>query len=191
MNKLQGLIEIEKLGLPHPKWEFVKNSSELKYIGEEDEYVGWTVRTCLDKGGDEFNLPHANWLKKEEILNAIENFKKKIKEEATFIVYPSWEFVKGANIMFTKNEIIIEAVKGRLHKLLYGGSPDLNIVFSRTKPPVELVWQGDKGVISDSEYKHLLELNEKVFGNKIFQWSHTTNGKYLFHDLRELKEVKK
>ena len=108
----------------------------MKFIGEEDEYVGWTVRTCLDNGGNEFYLPHANWIKKEDVPIKIEEFKERVKQEATFVVYPSWEFVKGANIMLTEEKIIIEVVKGRIHKL---------------------------------------------------QWSHTTNNRYFFHDLREIK----
>ncbi|MBI5871685.1 hypothetical protein HZB88_01215 [archaeon] len=187
MKKIDGLLEIDKLGLSRPKWEFVKNASELKYIGEEDEYAGWTVRTCLDKGGNEFHLPHANWIKKEEVPQKIKELRKKLNQEATFVVYPSWEFIKGANIMFEIDRIIIEVVEGRIHKLLYGGSPDLVVIYSRTMPPIKLSSKGNEDLLSPSEYNSLLSLNEKIIGNKILQWSHTTKGKYLFHDLRELK----
>jgi hypothetical protein len=187
MRKLDGLLEIEKLGLPHPKWEFVREPSELRYIGKKDEYVGWTVRTCLDKGGNEFYLPHANWIKGEEVPQKIKEFKEKVKQEATFVVYPSWKFIKGANIMFIENEIIIEAVKGKLHKLLYGGSPDLQLTYSRTIHPKKLFSKGKEDLLSKAEYNYLLSLNKKISGNKILQWSHTTSGKYFFHDLRELK----
>jgi len=187
MRKIDGLLEIERLEFPHPKWEFVKEPPELKFVGEKDEYVGWTVRTCLDKGGNEFNLPHANWIKKEEVPQKIKEFKEKVKQEATFVVYPSWEFIKAANIMFVDDKIIIEAVRGRIQKLLYDGSPDLIVIFSRTPPYKKLFSKGDKSLLSKSECHDLLSLSKKITGNKILQWSHATSGKYFFHDLRELK----
>ncbi|NYZ79772.1 hypothetical protein H0N95_00810 [Candidatus Micrarchaeota archaeon] len=187
MNKLRGLLEIQKLGLPHPIWEFVKNPMQLTYKGEEDEYVGWTVRTCLDNGGDEFNLPHANWIKKKEVPGKIDEFQKAIKKEATFVVYPSWEFIKAANAMFINDKIIIEVVKGRLHKLLYGGDPDLHLVYSRTEEPELINYKGEKQILTKEDYECLLGLNKVIKGNKIIQWSHTTRNTYLFHDLREIK----
>ena len=186
VRKLGGLYEIERLELPHPKWEFIKDPSELKYIGKEDEYVGWTVRTCLDRGGNEFWLPHANWIKKEEVPKRIEEFKKKVKQEATFVVYPSWEFIKAACVMFVDNKIVIEAVKGRIQKLLYGGEPDLTLIYSRTIRPQKILCKGEEDLLTKEELNDLLSLNRKILGNKILQWSYTTKRKYFFHDLRGL-----
>ena len=187
MKKLDGFKEIHNMGLPHPKWEFIKNHSDLKYVGSDDEYIGWTIRTCLDEGGDEFYLPHADWLKKEEIEKKIREFKEKIGEEATFVVYPSWEFNKSANIMFTEDKIVVEAVKGTISKLLYGGCPEFVAVFSRSSLPMKLHSEGDESLLTEDEIKMLIKLSNKIEGNKILQLSHTKKGKYFFHDLRELK----
>jgi len=184
MNKLEGLLEIERLKLPHPKWEFVEDVSELRWIGEEDEYVGWTVRTCT-KSIEEFYLPHANWLTKEEVKRKISEFKKKFPE-AIFVVYPSWEFIKAACIGFYENQIIIEVVKGKIQRLLYKGLPDLTIIYERFSTR-ELFHRGNKNLLSEKEYRMLLSLKYKIEGNKILQWSHTTNEKYFFHDLRDYK----
>jgi len=188
MRKIEGLREIERLKLPHPKWEFVKDASELKYIGEEDEYVGWTVRTCIDEEGNEYYLPHANWIKKEDIPRKIKEFKEKIKKKATFVVYPSWKFIKAGNVMFVDEKVIIEVVKGKIQKLLYEGFPDLIMIYSRTMPPIKLYSKGNEKLLSKSELNSLLTLITKIKGNKILQWSHTTKNKYFFHDLRELSK---
>jgi len=88
--------------------------------------------------------------------------------------------------MLEDNEIIIEAVEGKLHRLVYKSIPDLTVIFSRQEKPKKIFFKGKEDLLSEQEYKSLLDLNNVIQGNRLLQWSYTTSNAYFFHDMREL-----
>ena len=189
MDKYQGLKLIELLDLPHPDWEFIRSSTELKKFYEKEAKYGWTVRSCLPGSEEVLYLPHKNWAKKEEVPNIIDEFQRKLNGRAIFVVYPSWEFVKSGNILISENEITLEGVYGFLGSLLRGEkAPDATYTSDRFNISFKLK-NGDPNFL-DTRYKRRIErvLVNVTTHNILLEWSITTEDELFFHDLIEIKE---
>lgn len=103
ISKYEGLLKIEWYGLPHPKWIFIKDATGLGEFLDKEVKHGWTVRSCLKSGKSKLNLPYVNKAFKEEVPKRIETFKKQLGNDAIFVIYPSWEFVKSGNCMLKEH----------------------------------------------------------------------------------------
>ncbi len=192
MNKLQGILKLEELGLPHAKWQIVRNASELKPLDEKEAPLGWIVRSCLVDGGYEINLPYRISLSKEEVSKTIEEFQKKLKGKGVFVIWKVWDFVKSGSVLLLPKELILEGVKGYVEPLTDGKRCDLTLRYTRdakSKPDYRHnFYKGNINLLNFHERKKILDCtyNLPLF-NHCLEWSFNTWGEFYFHDIMEIK----
>ncbi|MFC1687153.1 hypothetical protein ACFL0L_01055 [Patescibacteria group bacterium] len=188
MTILKGLKMIDRAKLPHPEWEFVRGSKDLKKFPKIKDYVGWTIRTIDIKGGKWRNL-YVNWLPKKQVPEKIDEFKKKLKGRATFIVYPSWKWKKGGTILIEKDRIVIEVVKGAIVDLMRHGKIDASYFYEHGKL---ISYTGDKKVLTPAERKKVLLAPKKLSQKDvILEWGITTQNKFIFYRIENIREAAK
>jgi len=185
MTILQGLKLIDKYNLPHPRWEFVKDSQDLKKFYKIKDYVGWTIRTVEIKNGKWKNL-YVNWLAKNKVPEKLDELAGKQKGRALFVVYPSWKWKKGGTVLIEKQRTVIEAVKGEIEKLMRKGILDASYYFKNNK----LVnFTEEKDFLSPKIRKSLLKANKIKKNNIILEWALTTQNKLIFYRAENIKKA--
>lgn len=191
MTIFQGLLLIDKLGLPHPEWEFVKTSEDLKKFFKIKDYVGWTIRTVKVNRKRNFKNLYSNWLKKNKVPQTIDNFGKEFRGKATFVIYPSWRWKKGGTLLIDKKRVVIEAKKGSIEELARSGDIAVGYLYNQKFKLIDF-W-GKKNFLNPRERKRILTaafkiLNQKIKGEFIFEWAITTQNKFIFYKVENLKE---
>jgi hypothetical protein len=188
MDKYQGIKLIELFELPHPDWEFVRSSIELKKLYKKEAKYGWTVRSCLPGSEEVLYLPHKNWAEKEKVPKLVDKFQKELNGKAILVVYPSWEFVKSGNILISENEITLEGVYGFLGSLLRGErDPDATYTSDRYNISFKLK-RGDPNFLNLRDRRRIGRALLNVTTNNVqLEWSLTTDDELFFHDLLAIK----
>lgn len=185
---LQGLKLIDKAGLPHPRWEFVKNSKDLKKFFGTPDYVGWTIRTADVKNGPWKNL-YVNWLKKKQVPAKIDELQKQQKNKAIFVVYPSWRCKKSGTILIDKGMTVIEATKGAIVDLMRYGK--VTVRYSYKSGKMTQV-DGQKDFLTPTERGRILQASKKL-KNKgiILEWAIGRQNEFIFYRVENVREAAK
>ncbi len=187
MKLHQGLLKIDKLGLPHPEWQFVKYGKDLSNLKKISAYAGWTIRTMAVTGGQYKNI-YANWLPRSQVIKKVDDFQKQLKGRGLFVVYPSWRWSVGGTLLIEKNQQTIEATKGSIVDLTRRGINECCYIFKKGK--VESI-TGKKMLTK----KLLNNLRPAIVGlnrgNYYLEWAVSTQGKFIFYRLNDLKSEAK
>ena len=131
MNLYHNIRLIDDLNIPHPKWEFVKSSKELKKFNKIKDYCGWTIRVAFFKN-DDFREPiYVNWLPKKQVPKKVDEFAKVAQANYIIVVYPSWKFNKSGTLLIDKDRYVIEATDGSIQDLMRQGKLKTSLVFNK------------------------------------------------------------
>lgn len=122
MNKLQGFLEIKRVGIPTVPLRWFDNSSPA----ELDSNKLWTIRTAVENG-DDLNLPRAVGVTANEALTKAKNFLKVLGEKGSVIYYPYFIAEKSGVIEVSMTRFLIEAVRDDLWNLVSDGKRDVTI----------------------------------------------------------------
>ncbi len=188
MTILQGLKMIDRAGLPHPEWEFVRSSKDLKRFTNIKDYVGWTIRTVEMKNGAWKNL-YVNWLPKKQVPATVDKLQNKQKGDALFVTYPSWNWKKGGTILIEKDRVVIEAVKGAVVDLMRHGKVEVSYWYRKgTLTHTD----GNTKLLTAVERKTILQAVKKIKKKDvILEWGITTQGKFIFYRIEDIREAGK
>ncbi|UZE93911.1 MAG: hypothetical protein IB618_04090 [Candidatus Pacearchaeota archaeon] len=193
MNKLEGILKLEELALPHGDWQIIKKASELN-LNKKTKH-GWCIRSCLppEIKKDELALPFAAYVKTEEVSKIIEKFQKKFRGKGIFVVYPAWKFEKSGNLMLLENSIIIEAVEGFVRDLADGKKVDVYYKYPKYDDKIyicDVEVKGNRDLLSSLEITNLLDHARKIpYKNVVLEWSYDTDNNFYFHDIIEIKTL--
>ena len=183
MTFYDGLKLIAKLKLPHPTWQFVRQSSELKRLPRMSAYAGWTIRTAEVRGASYQNL-YANWLPRRQVAARVDRFQRQLRGRGLFVVYPSWRWRKGGAVIVEPGQVVIEAVLGAVVDLARHGRLDTQYIYRRGRL-VSVI--GEPKVLSRLDLKRLLAAAKKLRGRSYyFEWAVSTRGKFIIYRLRDL-----
>lgn len=186
MNIYQGLTRIDKAGLPHPEWEFVETSKDLKKYFKIKDYCGWTIRTVKVTGAPWNNL-YVNWLPKKQVPEKIDELQKEHKGKAVFVIYPSWKWKKSGTLLIEKDRTVIEAAKGPIVDLMRHGKLDASCIYKNGKL---LESNGNKKLLTSEERKKVLHAGKKLKQKEIIlEWGITTQNKFIFYRIETLKDA--
>ena len=189
LSKYHGLLQINKFGLQHPQWVFVKSSNQIPTQPWVEAPVGWTVR-CCPEDSYVFGLPSKHMLQFTELRSVVHDFSKYLETNVRFVIYPSWEFDVSGCCLMENARLTVEAVKGDIAPLLRGQvNPDVVLEsagpffqrFDRVRGRSELLSLQDQRVLLVSCRK--LEVASVL----VLEWTKTLFGEILFHDWLELK----
>lgn len=188
MTILQGLKIIDRAGLPHPEWEFVRSSKDLKNFPNIKDYVGWTIRTVEVKNAPWKNL-YVNWLSKSKVPAKVDELQKKQKGKALFVTYPSWKWRKGGTVLIEKDRVVIEVVKGAIVDLMRHGKVDASYFYQKGK----LVdTTGNAKLLTPTERTKILQASKKIKKKDIIlEWGITTQEKFIFYRIEDIHEAAK
>lgn len=186
MTIYQGLKIIAKTGLPHPEWEFVRSSKDLKNFYKVKDYVGWTIRTVNVKNAKWKNL-YVNWLAKSKVPAKVDELQKKQRGKAMFVVYPSWKWKVGGTILLEPNREVIEGVRGGVVDLMRYGKVDASITYKNKKIVAKT---GNQNLFADNKRQILLARKIRR-SNIILEWGITTQNKFIFYRIEDIKEAGK
>ncbi len=188
MTIYQGLKIIDQAKLPHPEWQFVRTSKDIKNLNKVKDYCGWTIRTAKVDGAPWQNL-YVNWLPKKKVSVKVDELQAQHPGRAMFVIYPSWEWKKGGTILVEKERVVIKATRGEIVNLMRYGKISASYVFQKGKL-VEV--NGDKNFLSVSEIKKVIQAQERIKKkNVILEWGITTQNKFIFYRIEDLKEAAK
>jgi len=186
---MEGLKLINRLGLPHPEWQFVKCSDELN-IDKIQDYVGWTIRTVafedpLKKWKNVFD----NWVPKRKVGAIVDDFQSQLDCDAIFVVYPSWKWRKAGAILSEGTRMTLEGVYGTINDLSRRGIVDAR--FSYRYHVMELT-HGDKQFFTHSERDIAAHACRQIMGkNLIVEFAITSQNKFIFFRLEKIEEAAK
>ena len=188
MTILKGLKMIDQAGLPHPEWEFVETSQDLKRFPEIKDYVGWTIRTVHIKNGSWKNL-YVNWLPKKQVPQKIDTLQKQHQNSAIFVVYPSWKWKRGGTLLVENNRVIIETVKGPVVELMRHGRVDAHYHYQRGRLVDS---QGPRNFLTVTDRKKILEATRRIKEKDIIlEWAITTQNRFIFYRIEKIKDAGK
>ncbi|MDP3244550.1 MAG: hypothetical protein Q8M83_02725 [bacterium] len=186
MTILQGLKLIDRAGLPHPKWEFVKTSKDLKNFFEIQDYVGWTIRTVEVKNGPWKNL-YVNWLDKKQVPAKIDELQKQQKNKAVFVVYPSWRCKKSGTILIDKDRTVIEATKGVIVDLMRYGKVTVRYSYKNGKMAQA---DGNKDFLTSAQRGRILQAGKKLKKKGIIlEWAISQRNEFIFYRIESVREA--
>ena len=188
MTILQGLKIIDRAGLPHPEWEFVRSSQDLKNLSNVKDYVGWTIRTVEVKNALWKNL-YVNWLSKKQVPSKVDELQKKQKGKALFVTYPSWKWRKGGTILIEKTRVVIEAKRGSIVDLMRHGKVEASYYYQKGEL-VDTI--GNSTLLTPAERTEILQASKKIKKKDIIlEWGITTQGKFIFYRIEDIHEAAK
>lgn len=188
MALLKGLQIIDQAGLPHPTWEFVRKSAELKKYKRTKAYVGWTVRTVELKGRP-WRSMFVNHINKTEVPTAVDCIQKKQGGGAIIAVYPSWHWRRGGTILIEKPRILVEVTRGHLSNLVRQGRLDVAYQFQSDRL---VLTQGDPRLLSINQRQALARAIKQIKqDNIVLEWSISTQNKLIFFRLDKIKMLSK
>lgn len=188
MTILQGLKTIDRARLPHPEWEFVFSSKDLKKFSKTKDHEGWTIRTVDIKNSPWKNL-YVNWLLKDKVPSRIDELQEKQNGKATFVVYPSWKWKKSGTILIEKDRIIIEATKGAIINLMRYGRIEASYFFEKGKLVNST---GNVKFLKLHERKKILQAPARIKEkNIILEWAITRRDEFVFYRIEDIGEAAK
>lgn len=186
MTILEGLTMIDNARLPHPEWEFVRSSHDLKKFYDTEDYVGWTIRTVEVENAPWKNV-YANWVAKIDIPAKVDELQKEQKGNAVFVVYPSWKWNKGGTVLIEGDQVIIEAVADAVVELMRHGRVDVRYVFEGNE--LKQV-DGNKDLLNDIDIQNILMAKKHIsVDNIILEWGVTTQNKFIFYRIEDIREA--
>jgi hypothetical protein len=189
-SKYDGLRKIEAYCLPHPEWLFIKSPQDIPKKPWVEAPHGWTIRCCpLERY--EFGLPSEHRLKYEELPKVLHMISQKVNV-SDFVVYPSWEFDISGCLLIGPDEIVVEVVVGDIAPLLKGQkTPDAIYSYKGSGDLSLMLIAGEKELLSASDKIILIDAVRQTPFTKyttVLEWTKTTMGRILFHDLIELSK---
>ncbi len=183
MTFYDGLKLIDKLKLPHPDWQFVRQGSQLKRLARIPAYAGWTIRTAAVRGAAYQNL-YVNWLARARVVAAVDKFQRRLRGRGIFVVYPSWRWRKGGAVLVEPDQMVIEAVKGAVVDLARHGRVDVRYVIRRGRV---VTVDGQRRFLTIAE---LAEIKQPARllprGSYYLEWGVSTRGQFIFYRLTDL-----
>lgn len=188
-SKYHGLLQIDKFGLQHPQWVFVKLPNQIPTQPWANAPVGWTVR-CCPEDSYEFGLPSKHMLQFSELQSVVYEFSEYITMNVRFVIYPSWEFDVSGCCLMEHGWLTVEAVKGDIAPLLRGQvNPD--VVWKSEGPFFQKFdrVRGNNELLSVQDQQVLLVSCRKLnvaSATLVLEWTKTLSGEILFHDWLEL-----
>lgn len=187
MNIADNVLLIDQWGLPHPDWEFVKSSVDLKRHHQIKDYCGWTIRVLWR--GKQFKKPlYINWLAKEKVAKEIDQLAKKAKKDYLIVTYPSWIPQKSGTLLIEKNRIIIEACQGKITRLMREGICDVGYQISKLGQ-VQSSW-GNRHFLTRVEKKKIIDALAKIpQKNIMLEWAFGQQGEFIFYKLETLAKA--
>jgi hypothetical protein len=105
-----------------------------------------------------------------------------------FVIYPSWEFDISGCLMIAAYAVILEAVRGDIAPLLQGKSTPDSVYYSREFANLRFQLEhGETDIIVDQEKAFFQSICRALplDRHSLFEWTKTSEGKILFHDLFE------
>jgi len=183
MNFYQGLKLIDRLKLPHPTWQFVRQGSKLNDLARIPAYAGWTIRTAAVAGAAYQNL-YVNWLARTKVAATVDKFQRKLRGRGIFVVYPSWRWRKGGAVLVEPHQLVIEAVKGAVVDLARHGRVDVRYVIKRGRV---VTVDGQSQLISQTELAKIKQPAKLLpRGSYYLEWGVSTRGQFIFYRLTDL-----
>ena len=190
ISKYEGLRKIEEYELPHPLWRFVANHNDIPPVAWTEAPHGWTIR-CCPREKYEFGLPSKHRLNYEQLPNTLRELHKK-SHVSQFVIYPSWEFDFSGCFLITSDSTLIEVVNGDIEALLKGKRTPDAIYFCEGPAYYQLTLrEGKEGILSNPQIMLFLKVCRRIStqGLIVIEWTKTTEGKVLFHDLVEYHQI--
>lgn len=190
ISKYEGLRRIEEYELPHPPWRFVANHNDIPPVAWTEAPYGWTIR-CCPREKYEFGLPSKHKLNYQQLPNTLRELHKKA-HVSQFVIYPSWEFDFSGCFLITSDSTLIEVVTGDIAALLKGQRTPDAIYFCEGPTYYKLTLRaGKEGILSNSQKSLFLKVCRRIStqGFIVIEWTKTTEGKVLFHDLVEYHQI--
>jgi len=189
ISKYDGLKQIERYGLPHPKWIFTRDVQSIPKSPWTQAPNGWTIR-CCPKGEYKFGLPSKHRLNYKDLPAQLKALSV-VLVEPMFVVYPSWEFVVSGCLLVESGRAFMEVVKGDIAPLLEGRKTP-EAVYSCSTPGMSSLTliSGEEGLLSTSDRKTLLNaIRVLSSGSRIVvEWTKTKDSEIFFHDFVQLSE---
>lgn len=189
ISKYEGLRRIEEYELPHPPWRFVANHNDIPPVAWTEAPYGWTIR-CCPREKYEFGLPSKHKLNYQQLPNTLRELHKKA-HVSQFVIYPSWEFDFSGCFLITSDSTLIEVVTGDIEALLKGQrTPDAIYICEGPAYYKLTLYAGKEGILSHSQKSLFLKVCRRISTKElvVIEWTKTTEGKVLFHDLVEFHQ---
>lgn len=189
MNVAANVLQMDKWGIPHPDWEFVQSSSDLKRHDKIKDYCGWTIRVFWKT--DQFQKPlYANWVSKKDVPGIIDELATKAKKDFVIVTYPSWIPKKSGTLLIEKRRIIIESCKGMITRLMRDGICDAGYQISPASRILSS-W-GDKSFLNIKERKQVIDsINKIPSKNIILEWAIGKQKEFIFYKMESVKNAGK
>ncbi|MBT3689821.1 hypothetical protein HOE31_00130 [bacterium] len=186
MNLYHNIRLIDELGIPHPKWEFVRSSKELKKFHTTKDYCGWTIRVAFFKDND-FRKPiYDNWVPKNKVLKKVDEFAELAQNDYFIVVYPSWKFNKSGTLLIDDDQYIIEAHAGSVQDLMRKGNVDTSLVFNREMKLIDDSI-GNPDFLTKKEIKNILKATDIINKPTMLEWAIGQQNEFNFNKLEDLK----
>lgn len=154
MNKLEGFLELEKMGIPSIRWKEYKTGVIL------DNSRLWTVRVAIPHG-DDLNLPRLVGVSGLEAARFAEKMARTLNVGSLIIYYPYFVALKSGILEINFDGYIIETVEKDLWNLTTKGKSKQILIF-KNETLIEVF--GDKDFLTQSEIDQLMVAGRKVRG---------------------------
>jgi len=190
MNLYENFKLLERWGLPHPCWEFVKSSKELKKFKRLKDYCGWTVKVLFTKD-NVFRQPlYVNWLPKNKVPFQVDAFARQAKKDFVIIVYPSWKLIKTGTLLIERQRLVVEACKGHIYELMRKGNCQLRLIYDKDGKLQEC-WGNGKFLSPQERRKILAAALRLKRSGIILEWAVSQRKEFIVYKLENLKQAGK
>lgn len=134
--RIYGLTILKELRLPIREWTIFNNVAVAKKTDFPNQKYGWTIRTGRTDGNRETGGFYANNLNSQELSAILTQRLEKYSPHEVYIVYPSWCFLLGFNIVKKNESILIEGTYGSQKGISTGEiNPEFVIKYDIFKKP--------------------------------------------------------
>ena len=208
-TKLEGLLRIDELKLPHPNWKFVTLGSEpeaqlnqrlqSKTINADklalSDKQKWTVRTCLlgNVTEIEFGLKRAVGIDSNQVADKLKEFREhydRQKLHVVFVIYPYFLASKSGIIELHSFEIMLESVSGSQWRLTEEGAPSESWTYEGPHDKVSVSKfrrksDQEMNILTLEEVERLSTCAIAISDNDVLlEWTITPDETLLFYDMR-------
>ena len=189
MNIIDNILLMDQWGIPHPDWEFVKSSADLKRHHQIKDYCGWTIRVAWT--GSRFKKPlYVNWLAKEKVPQEIDRLAKQAKKDYLIITYPSWIPQKSGTLLIENNRIVIESCQGQITRLMREGQCDAGYQLGKSGR-IQDSW-GNQNFLANREKKQIISALAKIpEKNIILEWAFGQQKEFIFYKFESMARAGK
>jgi hypothetical protein len=130
-------------------------------------------------------LPSRHHLPFSGVKSTIHKLEGSVTDGTIYVVYPSWDFDVSGGCRLTKDQLVIEVVRGDIGPLLRGEkTPEAVYSFEAAGYRSRGAVIGNGALLSNENLSHLLKACRSLSFNQmlVLEWSLTVQRDMVFHD---------